>query len=61
MDDSTVAPSWRAGLVSLGAVAETPHFGIGLAVVTAFLVGIVTMVIGVGRMGWVGDFPCRDR
>ncbi len=56
--DSTVAPILAAGLVSLGAVAETEHY-IGLAVVTAFLVGIVTMVIGVGRMGWVGDFLSR--
>ncbi len=56
--DSTVAPILAAGLVSLGAVAETEHY-IGLALVTSFLVGILTLVIGVGRMGWVGDFLSR--
>lgn len=56
--DSTVAPILAAGLVSLGAVAETRHY-IGLAIITAFLVGVFTLIIGVGRMGWVGDFLSR--
>lgn len=56
--DSTVAPILAAGLVSLGAVAETAEY-IGLAAITAFLVGLFTLVIGVGRLGWVGDFLSR--
>lgn len=56
--DSTVAPILAAGLVSLGAVAETPYYT-GLALITAFLVGMFTLVIGVGRLGWVGDFLSR--
>ena len=56
--DSTVAPILAAGLTSLGAVAETRHY-IGLAVITAFLVGVFTLAIGVGRLGWVGDFLSR--
>lgn len=56
--DSTVAPILAAGLLSLGAVAGTEHY-IGLAVVTALLVGVFTLTIGVGRLGWVGDFLSR--
>ncbi len=56
--DSTVAPILAAGLASLGAVAETRHY-IGLAMITTFVVGIFTLVIGVGRLGWVGDFLSR--
>ena len=56
--DSTVAPILAAGLTSLGLVAETPEY-IGLALITAFLVGVFTLVIGVGRLGWVGDFLSR--
>ena len=51
--DSTVAPILAAGLVSLGAVAETAEY-IGLAVITAFLVGLFTLIIGVGRRGMGG-------
>lgn len=56
--DSTVAPILAAGLTSLGMVAGTPEY-IGLAVITAFLVGLFTLTIGVGRLGWVGDFLSR--
>lgn len=56
--DSTVAPILAAGLVSLGLVAETPEY-IGLALVTAFLVGVFTLVVGAGKLGWVGDFLSR--
>lgn len=56
--DSTVAPILAAGLVALGAVTDTPHY-IGLALVTTFTVGLFTLTIGVGRMGWVGDFLSR--
>ncbi|MFM9035112.1 MAG: SulP family inorganic anion transporter [Mycobacterium sp.] len=56
--DSTVAPILAAGLTALGAVAESDRY-IGLALVTAFLVGIFTLTIGVGRLGWVGDFLSR--
>ncbi|MGI9124363.1 MAG: SulP family inorganic anion transporter [Mycobacterium sp.] len=56
--DSTVAPILAAGLTTLGAVAESQHY-IGLALVTAAMVGVFTLVIGVGRMGWVGDFLSR--
>ncbi len=56
--DSTVAPILAAGLTALGATEETRYY-IGLALVTAFLVGIFTLIIGVGRLGWVGDFLSR--
>ncbi len=56
--DSTVAPILAAGLAALGAVAESERY-IGLALVTAFLVGVFTLIIGVGRLGWVGDFLSR--
>ncbi len=56
--DSTVAPILAVGLTSAGAVAETPEY-IGLAMVTASVVGAFTLVIGVGRLGWVGDFLSR--
>ena len=56
--DSTVAPILAAGLAALGAVAESERY-IGLALVTAFLVGVFTLTIGVGRLGWVGDFLSR--
>ena len=56
--DSTVAPILATGLAAIGATAETRHY-IGLALVTAFLVGVFTLVIGVGRLGWVGDFLSR--
>ena len=56
--DSTVAPILAAGLTALGAVTESQRY-IGLALVTAFLVGVFTLMIGVGRLGWVGDFLSR--
>ncbi len=56
--DSTVAPILAAGLAALGAVAESERY-IGLALVTTFLVGVFTLIIGVGRLGWVGDFLSR--
>ena len=56
--DSTVAPVLAAGLISLGAVEGTPRY-IALALVTTFLVGVFTLTIGVGRMGWLGDFLSR--
>lgn len=56
--DSTVAPILAAGLTTLGAIAESERY-IGLALVTSFLVGIFTLTIGLGRLGWVGDFLSR--
>lgn len=56
--DSTVAPILAAGLSALGAVAESRHY-VGLALITTFLVGVFTVTIGVGRLGWVGDFLSR--
>ena len=56
--DSTVAPVLAAGLVSLGAVAESQRY-VSLAVITAFLVGLFTLMIGAGKLGWVGDFLSR--
>lgn len=56
--DSTVAPILATGLAGIGAVAGTAHYT-GLAVITAFLVGVFTLTIGVARMGWVGDFLAR--
>ena len=56
--DSTVAPILAAGMVALGATADTPRY-LGLVAVTAFVVGVLTLGIGLGRMGWVGDFLSR--
>lgn len=56
--DSTVAPILAAGLSAIGAVAESKHY-VGLALITAFLVGVFTFFIGAGRLGWVGDFLSR--
>ncbi len=56
--DSTVAPILAAGLAALGAVAESQRY-VGLALVTAFLVGVFTLTVGAGRLGWVGDFLSR--
>ena len=56
--DSTVAPILATGLTAVGATFETRYY-IGLALVTAFLVGVFTLIIGVGRLGWVGDFLSR--
>ena len=56
--DSTVAPILAAGLAALGAVSESRQY-IGLAEITAFLVGIFTLIVGAGRLGWVGDFLSR--
>jgi high affinity sulfate transporter 1 len=56
--DSTVAPILAAGLGALGAVSESQRY-IGLALVTTFLVGVFTLFIGAGRLGWVGDFLSR--
>ncbi len=56
--DSTVAPILAAGLAALGAVAESPQY-IGLALITTFMVGVFTLIVGAGRLGWVGDFLSR--
>jgi high affinity sulfate transporter 1 len=56
--DSTVAPILAAGLAAVGAVAESEYY-IGLAMITAFLVGMFTLIVGAGRLGWVGDFLSR--
>jgi SulP family sulfate permease len=56
--DSTVAPILAAGLIALGAVAESEQY-IGLAMITAFLVGVFTLIVGANRLGWVGDFLSR--
>jgi len=56
--DSTVAPILATGLTAAGATLDTPHY-IALAVLASFLVGIFTLLIGIGRLGWVGDFLSR--
>jgi high affinity sulfate transporter 1 len=56
--DSTVAPILATGLIAVGATLDTPHY-IALALLTAFLVGVFTLLIGIGRLGWVGDFLSR--
>ena len=56
--DSTVAPILATGLAAAGATAETRYY-IALALVSAFLVGLFTLLIGVSRLGWVGDFLSR--
>ena len=56
--DSTVAPILATGLTAVGATVETRYY-IALALVAAFLVGVFTLIIGIGRLGWVGDFLSR--
>lgn len=56
--DSTIAPMLAVGLVELGLVAESPEY-IGMALVTTLVVGVMLFVVGVGNMGWVGDFLSR--
>ena len=53
--DSTIAPMLAAGLLGLGVAAGSAQY-IGLALVTALLVGIFLMAIGIAKMGWLGDF-----
>ena len=45
--DSTVAPILAAGLIALGAVSESQRY-VGLALVTAFLVGAFTLTAANG-------------
>ena len=56
--DSTIAPMLAAGLLGLGVAAGSSQY-IGLALVTALLVGIFLMAIGIAKMGWLGDFLSR--
>ncbi|MEI2728180.1 MAG: SulP family inorganic anion transporter [Candidatus Nanopelagicales bacterium] len=56
--DSTIAPMLAAGLVSVGVVAGTEQY-VGLALVTTLIVGVLLLIVGIGKMGWVGDFLSR--
>lgn len=56
--DSTIAPMLAAGLVGLGLVAGSPEY-VGMALVTTFVVGAILMGIGIGKLGWFGDFLSR--
>ena len=52
--DSTVAPILAGGLASLGLVAQSSEY-VTLAITTTFIVGILTFIVGAGKMGWFGD------
>ncbi|HAM21417.1 MAG TPA: hypothetical protein DCQ04_03925 [Actinobacteria bacterium] len=56
--DSTIAPMLAAGLVGVGVAAGSEQY-IGLALVTTFMVGFLLLIVGIGKMGWVGDFLSR--
>lgn len=56
--DSTIAPMLAAGLVGLGLVAGSPEY-VGMALVTTFVVGALLLGIGIGKLGWFGDFLSR--
>lgn len=52
--DSTVAPILAGGLASLGLAAQSPEY-VTLAITTTLIVGILTFIVGAGKMGWFGD------
>jgi len=52
--DSTVAPMLAGGLAGMGLLAQSPEY-VTLAITTTFLVGVLTFIVGAGRMGWFGD------
>lgn len=56
--DSTVAPMLAAGLIGLGFASGSAEY-VGMALVTTALVGIMLFAIGIGKMGWLGDFLSR--
>ncbi len=56
--DSTIAPMLAAGLVGLGLTAGSPEY-VGMALVTTIVVGIFLLAIGIGKLGWFGDFLSR--
>lgn len=56
--DSTIAPMLAAGLAGLGLATGSPEY-IGLALVTTVAVGVMLLIVGIGKMGWVGDFLSR--
>ncbi len=56
--DSTIAPMLAAGLVALGLTAGSPEY-VGMALVTTIVVGIFLLAIGIGKLGWLGDFLSR--
>lgn len=53
--DSTVAPMLATGMAGLGLAAASPEY-ITMAIVTTFVVGCVILLIGIGNLGWIGDF-----
>jgi sulfate permease, SulP family len=53
--DSTVAPMLAGGLAGLGLIDQSQQY-VGLAILTTLMVGILILVVGIGNMGWFGDF-----
>ena len=51
--DSTVAPILATGLATFAAVDGAKY--IGYATATTLLVGLMILVVGLARLGWVGD------
>lgn len=53
--DSTVAPMLAAGLAGFGLAQQSPKY-VTLAISTTLIVGVLILIVGIGNMGWVGDF-----
>ena len=52
--DSTIAPLFAAGVAAL-ALTGSPHY-IDLVSILAVMVGVLVMLVGVLRLGWIAEF-----
>ncbi len=52
--DSTIAPLFAAGVVGLAALGS-PHY-IELVGILAVMVGLMVMLVGILRLGWIAEF-----
>jgi sulfate permease, SulP family len=56
--DSTIAPVFSAGIVTVAA-AGSPEF-VGLVITATALAGIILLVIGISKLGWIADYLSRS-
>ena len=52
--DSTIAPLFAAGVSAL-ALAGSPHY-VDLVAILAVMVGLIVMLVGILRLGWIAEF-----
>jgi sulfate permease, SulP family len=52
--DSTIAPLFAAGVSAL-ALAGSPHY-VELVAILAVMVGLMVMLVGILRLGWIAEF-----